>query len=177
MERWWSICLFLLLKEIGLKSIYKKPHTDPNIPNYHLRATPRLPVGQGKDRQEELSLALLCLTQGKKAPWHTKGLILLIVTLSHIHQLQRNPSLFILMQIKTSLQIVCADFQLQTFACGINKWLSLKLYTKDSRFHIPPFSSRAQCPQQNTIWSKEMEVWHSWPYLCCAGLESFMFVS
>lgn len=139
--------------------------------------TPALPVGYAEDRNEELSLTLLYLPQGEKALWHTKGLILLIATLPHIQQLQRNPSLFILVQIKASLQRVCADFQLQTFACRINKWLSLKLCTKESRFHIPPFSPRAQCPQQYTIWTKNMEVWHSWPYLCCAGLESFMFVS
>lgn len=172
MEGWSSICFSLLLNEIGLKNIYKKPP--------HWSKSSQLPfesytcIAGGFSRGQKWGALP---DSGEKAPWHTKGLIMLIVTLPHIQQLQRSPPLFILVQIKASIPIVCADFQLQTFACGTNKLLSLKLYTKESRFHIPPFSPRTQCPQQNTIWRKNMEVWHSWPYLCCAGLESFVSVS
>ena len=50
------------------QSICNKKHTDPNVPNCHLRATPALPAAQVEDRQKELSLALLCLTLGAQVP-------------------------------------------------------------------------------------------------------------
>lgn len=68
-ERWRGDVFFLFLKEIGFtKHLQQKKNTDPNVPNCHLRATPAVPVGRVGDRQDELSLALLCLTQGERAP-------------------------------------------------------------------------------------------------------------
>lgn len=105
--------LFLLFKEIGFTE--HLPHWS-NVSYCHSRATPALPAGRVEDRQEELSLALLCLTQGERAPrypWNTKSLILLVVTLPHIHQLQRNPSLFIPVQIKANS---ISKYSLQIFS-------------------------------------------------------------
>lgn len=107
----WDFCLFPALKGISFlqQNLHRSRHSQLPFKSYTWTAS-------GMDRAQTGGALSGSDSRRRdtKVPWNTKGLMLLLVTLPHIHQLQRNPSLFIPMQIEANS---VSKYSLQIFSC------------------------------------------------------------